>query len=103
MTTYPDGSDGPPADPAVSRHRVGRRLRQLRQAREPSAGRRSRQLGIAGSTRSRIETSKATARASYLLALLDLYHVTDPLQRQQYTEADPSEPPGPSHGKEAIR
>jgi len=83
MTTT---TTAPAADPAVSRHRLGTQLRQLRQARALRLADVAAELGIAGSTLSRIETGKAPARASYIRVLLDLYHVTDPGQRRQITE-----------------
>ena len=87
MTARPAGPAGSQApDPAVSRHRLGTQLRQLRQARALRLADVAAELGIAGSTLSRIETGKAPARASYIRVLLDLYHVDDPGQRQQLTE-----------------
>lgn len=59
VTIHPADSGSPPADPAVSRHRLGTQLRQLRQARALRLADVAAELGIAGSTLSRIETGKA--------------------------------------------
>ena len=74
---------GVEADPAVSRHRLGIQLRQLRQSRGLRLADVADELGVVGSTLSRIETGKAPARASYVRVLLDLYGVADPQLRQQ--------------------
>ena len=87
MTVHPaDQAGGQAPDPAVSRHWLGTQLRELRQARALRLADVAAELGIVGSTLSRIETGKAPARASYIRVLLDLYGVTDPDQRRQLTE-----------------
>lgn len=74
------------ADAAVSRHRLGIQLRQLRQARGLRLADAAAELGTVPSTLSRIETGKAPARAGYIRLLLDLYHVEDAAQRQALTD-----------------
>ena len=74
------------SDPAVSRHRLGAELRQLRLSRALRMTDVAGQLGIAPSTLSRIETGKAPIRASYIRVLLDLYDVTDAEQRRALTD-----------------
>ena len=86
MTIHTGETASLPADPAVSRHRLGTQLRQLRQDHALRLADVAAELGVVGSTLSRIETGKAPARASYVRVLLDLYHVTDPRQRRQLTE-----------------
>lgn len=73
-------------DPAVSRHRLGTELRQLRRSRALRMTDVADQLGIAPSTLSRIETGKTPTRASYIRVLLDLYDVTDAEQRRELTD-----------------
>ena len=70
------------ADPAVSRHRLGTRLRELRQEHCMRLDTAAAALGVVPSTLSRIETGKAPARAGYVRILLDLYQVDDPAERQ---------------------
>jgi len=76
---------GPAADPAISRHRLGTQLRQLRLARAMQIAEAAAEVGIAPSTLSRIETGKAPARSGYIRILLDLYQVTDPAHRHALT------------------
>ena len=71
-----------PTDPAVCRHRLGARLRELRQARGLRMDESAAALGVVPSTLSRIETGKAPARAGYVRVLLDLYGLDDHGQRQ---------------------
>jgi transcriptional regulator with XRE-family HTH domain len=68
--------------PTVRRRRLGSELRRLREARSIKLEEVAEQLGLAASTLSRIETGKAPTRTSYLHAMLDMYGVSDPAQRQ---------------------
>jgi len=79
-------SGASPADAALSRQRLGIKLRELRQSRALRLADVAAELGIVGSTLSRIENGKAPARASYIRVLLDLYQVSDPGQRQAIIE-----------------
>lgn len=63
-----------------ARHRLGRELRRLREARPMRLEDAAARLEVAPSTLSRIETGKAPTRISYLAVLLDLYGVDDPAQ-----------------------
>jgi transcriptional regulator with XRE-family HTH domain len=73
-------------DPAMCRHELGRRLRQLREAQALRLEDVADRLGVATSTISRIETGRAPARAAYVSLMLDLYGVTDPDRRRQLTD-----------------
>jgi transcriptional regulator with XRE-family HTH domain len=68
--------------PTVRRRRLGSELRRLREARSIKLEEVADQLGLAASTLSRIETGKAPTKTAYLTALLEMYGVTDPQQRQ---------------------
>jgi transcriptional regulator with XRE-family HTH domain len=68
--------------PTVRRRRLGTELRRLREANSVKLEEVADQLGLAASTLSRIETGKAPTRTAYLTAMLDLYGVEDPAQRQ---------------------
>jgi transcriptional regulator with XRE-family HTH domain len=68
--------------PTVRRRRLGSELRRLREAHSVKLEEVAEQLGLAASTLSRIETGKAPTRTAYLTAMLDLYGVDDPRQRQ---------------------
>jgi transcriptional regulator with XRE-family HTH domain len=68
--------------PTVRRRRLGTELRRLREAQSVKLEEVAEQLGLAASTLSRIETGKAPTRTAYLNAMLDLYGVDDPKQRQ---------------------
>lgn len=68
--------------PTVRRRRLGSELRRLREARTMKLEVVADQLGLAASTLSRIETGKAPTKTAYLTALLEMYGVTDPQQRQ---------------------
>lgn len=68
--------------PTVRRRRLGSELRRLREARSIKLEEVAEQLGLAASTLSRIETGKAPTKTAYLTALLEMYGVTDPAQRQ---------------------
>ena len=73
-----------PADqptPAVSRRRLGERLRQLRQDRALQLKDVAIWLDLVPSTVSRIERGSAPTRISYLKVMLDLYGVDDPAVR----------------------
>src|SRR5580658_5248810 len=72
--------------PSFLRRRLGRELRQLREARSLRLEDVAAHLGVAAGTLSRIETGKAPTRTSYLKILLDLYGADDPDQRRQLTE-----------------
>lgn len=72
--------------PTVRRRRLGTELRRLREAHSIKLEEVAEQLGVAASTLSRIETGKAPTRSAYLAALLELYGVDDPGQRQVLTE-----------------
>jgi transcriptional regulator with XRE-family HTH domain len=75
------GADTPGDGPAIRRHRLGSQLRQLREARALRLEDVAAQLGVAPSTLSRIENGSAPTRTSYLKLMLDLYQVSDPVQR----------------------
>ena len=68
--------------PTVRRRRLGTELRRLREAHSLKLEEVADKLGLAASTLSRIETGKAPTRTAYLSAMLDLYSVDDPGQRQ---------------------
>jgi transcriptional regulator with XRE-family HTH domain len=68
--------------PTVRRRRLGTELRRLREAHSIKLEEVAEQLGVAASTLSRIETGKAPTRSAYLTAMLELYGVDDPGQRQ---------------------
>src|SRR5271155_1425161 len=80
----PEERSEPPAaiGPTVRRRRLGSELRRLREARAIKLEEVAEQLGLAASTLSRIETGKAPTKTAYLTALLEMYGVTDPQQRQ---------------------
>jgi len=68
--------------PTVRRRRLGTELRRLREAHSIKLEEVAEQLGVAASTLSRIETGKAPTRSAYLTAMLKMYGVEDPGQRQ---------------------
>jgi transcriptional regulator with XRE-family HTH domain len=68
--------------PTVRRRRLGSELRRLREARSINLEVVADRLGLAASTLSRIENGKAPTKTAYLTALLEVYEVTDPEQRQ---------------------
>ena len=72
--------------PAIRRCRLGRQLRQLRQACELRLEDAAATIDVAPSTLSRIETGQAPARTSYVRILLDLYGISDPHQRRLLTD-----------------
>jgi transcriptional regulator with XRE-family HTH domain len=72
--------------PTVRRRRLGSELRRLREAHGVKLEEVAEQLGLAASTLSRIETGKAPTKTAYLMALLEMYGVTDPGQRQILTD-----------------
>jgi transcriptional regulator with XRE-family HTH domain len=75
-----------PVGPTVRRRRLGSELRRLRESQSIKLEEVAERLGLAPSTLSRIETGKAPTRTAYLNALLELYGVTDPGQRQVLLE-----------------
>jgi transcriptional regulator with XRE-family HTH domain len=68
--------------PTVRRRRLGFELRRLREAHSIKLEEVAEQLGVAASTLSRIETGKAPTKSVYLSAMLEMYGVGDPAQRQ---------------------
>ncbi len=72
--------------PTVRRRRLGSELRRLRESHSIELEEVAVQLGVAPSTLSRIETGKAPTRTDHLNALLELYGVYDPGQRQVLLE-----------------
>jgi transcriptional regulator with XRE-family HTH domain len=68
--------------PTVRRRRLGSELRRLRESQSLKLEEVAERLGLAPSTLSRIETGKASTRPAYLHAMLELYGVADPSQRQ---------------------
>jgi transcriptional regulator with XRE-family HTH domain len=68
--------------PTVRRRRLGSELRRLRESQSIKLEEVAEQIGLAASTLSRIETGKAPTRPAYLNAMLELYGVDDPSQRQ---------------------
>ena len=68
--------------PTVRRRRLGSELRRLREDHSIKLEEVADRLGVAASTLSRIETGKAPTKAVYLTAMLEMYGVTDPGQRQ---------------------
>jgi transcriptional regulator with XRE-family HTH domain len=68
--------------PTVRRRRLGSELRKLREAHSIKLEEVAERLGVAASTLSRIETGKAPTKSVYLAAMLEMYGVTDPGQRQ---------------------
>jgi transcriptional regulator with XRE-family HTH domain len=81
-----DPVTGPGGGPAISRQRLGTRLRQHREARGLQLADAAAALDVAPSTVSRIETGGAPARTSYVRLMLDLYQVTDPGERRQLAD-----------------
>ena len=71
--------------PAIARHRLGARLRRLREERSLRLEDVAAHVGVRPSSMSRIETGEAPARAAYLSIMLDLYQVTDPAERAELT------------------
>ena len=68
--------------PTVRRRRLGSELRRLRDEHSIKLVEVAERLGVAASTLSRIETGKAPTKSVYLTAMLEMYGVTDPAQRQ---------------------
>lgn len=71
------------AGPEIARHRLGIKLRELREQRSVRLEDVAARLQVAPSTLSRIETGKAPARRHYLASLLDAYGVNDPELRER--------------------
>ncbi len=72
--------------PTVRRRRLGSELRRLRESHSIELEEVADRVGLAPSTLWRIETGRAPTRTSYLNALLELYGVDDPSQRQVLLE-----------------
>jgi transcriptional regulator with XRE-family HTH domain len=72
--------------PTVRRRRLGSELRRLREERSIKLEEVAEQLGLAPSTLSRIETGKAPTRSAYLTTMLDIYGVSDPVQKRMLGE-----------------
>ena len=68
--------------PTVRRRRLGTELRNLRDKSGYKLEEVATELGVAPSTLSRIETGKAPTKSLYLHAMLEMYGVSDPGQRQ---------------------
>ena len=68
--------------PTVRRRRLGSELRRLREDHSIKLEEVAERLGVAASTLSRIETGKAPTKSVYLTAMLEMYGVSDPAQRQ---------------------
>jgi transcriptional regulator with XRE-family HTH domain len=68
--------------PTVRRRRLGSELRRLREGHSIKLEEVAERLGVAASTLSRTETGKAPTKSVYLTAMLEMYGVTDPAQRQ---------------------
>jgi transcriptional regulator with XRE-family HTH domain len=66
----------------VRRRRLGFELRRLREAAGLKLDQVAGRLDLALSTLSRIETGKAPCRSTYAAAMLEIYGVTDPAQRE---------------------
>ena len=84
-TTTAPGAAGTIQVRALGRHRLGADLRRLRQARSLRLRDVAARLELVPSTLSRIETGRAPVRTAYLTAMLDLYHVDDPAERERLT------------------
>jgi hypothetical protein len=80
----PDNSTS--ASPIICRRRLGRELRQLREARSLRLDDVASVLGVAPSTVSRVETGKAPTRTGYLTVMLDHYRVDDADQRRRLAD-----------------
>jgi transcriptional regulator with XRE-family HTH domain len=72
--------------PTVRRRRLGSELRRLRELHSIELEEVADRVGLAPLTLSRIETGKAPTRTASLNALLELYNVYDPGQRQVLQE-----------------
>jgi transcriptional regulator with XRE-family HTH domain len=72
--------------PAIVRHRLGARLRRLREEQSLRLEDVAAHVGVRPSTLSRIETGEAPVRGAYLKVLLDLYEVSDPAERAELTD-----------------
>ena len=68
--------------PTVRRRRLGSELRRLREDTSLKLQEVAYRLVVAASPRPRIETGKAPTKSVYLTAMLEMYGVTDPAQRQ---------------------
>src|ERR1700689_2526706 len=72
--------------PTVRRRRLGSELRRLREAQSIKLEEVAEKLGLAPSTLSRIETGKAPTRSAYLTTMLDIYGVSDPVQKRMLVD-----------------
>lgn len=72
--------------PALSRDRLGARLRRHREDQGLRLEDVAASMGIAPSTLSRIETGKAPARAAYVGILISLYGIDNPEEQQHLTD-----------------
>jgi transcriptional regulator with XRE-family HTH domain len=72
--------------PTVRRRRLGSELRRLRESHSIELEEVADRVGLAPSMLSRIETGKGATRTSHLNALLELYGVEDPGERQVLLE-----------------
>jgi transcriptional regulator with XRE-family HTH domain len=84
-TVNAPGAVGATQARALGRHRLGADLRRLRQAQSLRLEDVAAQLELVPSTLSRIETGQAPVKTAYLTAMLDLYHVHDPAERERLT------------------
>jgi len=71
-----------PLGPTVRRRRLGAELRRLREAHSLKLEEVAEELGLAPSTLSRIETGKAPTKSAYLMPMLTMYEVDDPVARK---------------------
>ncbi len=83
--TEPGVVAGSREGPAIVRHRLGARLRRLREARSLSLEDVAAHLGVRPGALSRMETGEAPARFAYLKVIFDLYGVADPAEREELT------------------
>jgi transcriptional regulator with XRE-family HTH domain len=74
------------ASPIICRRRLGRELRQLREASSLRLDDVAAVLGVAPSTVSRVETGKAPTRTGYLTVMLNHYHVDDMEERRRLAD-----------------
>ena len=81
--TEPGVVAGSREGPAIVRHRLGARLRSLREARSVRLEDVAAHVGVRPSTLSRMETGEAPVKASFLKVILDLYGVSDPDEREE--------------------
>jgi transcriptional regulator with XRE-family HTH domain len=80
------GSDELLVGPTIHRHRLGTHLRRFRESRSLRLEDVARELGVAPSTLSRIETGKSPTRTSYLYVMLDLYGIHNATAKRHLAE-----------------